>query len=153
MYKLTINLQQIRKSCVYLMTSKQIHLTELRKIKAQIKVTAKPKYEPMHNVPGAKHVFSYSIKIENFSEEIVQLKRRHWYITDGDSNNRDVEGEGVIGKQPILHPGQSFEYQSWCPIASEYGAMSGYYTFMTSNNEIFEVDIPQFILMPDYLLN
>ena len=127
-------------------------MTELRKIKAQIKVTAIPKYEPLQEVQGAKHVFSYLIKIENFSEQIVQLKRRHWYILDGDSN-REVEGEGVIGEQPILHPGQSFEYQSWSPIVSEYGSMSGQYTFTTMSNELFDVEIPHFLLMPDYLLN
>ena len=128
-------------------------MTELRHIKAQIKVSSKPKYEPLHEVTGAKHVFSYTIKIENCSDKIVQLKRRHWFILDGDYNKREVEGEGVIGEQPTLHPGQSFEYQSWCPIASDYGSMSGYYTFRTMNNEEFKVDIPQFVLMPDYLLN
>jgi ApaG protein len=128
-------------------------LTEIRKIKAQIKVTAKPKYESLHEVRGAKHVFSYTIKIENLSDEIVQLKRRHWFILDGDAGNREVEGEGVIGEQPILHPGQSFEYQSWCPIASDYGSMSGFYTFTAENDETFEVEIPNFVLMPDYLLN
>ncbi len=128
-------------------------MTGLRKIKAQIKVTAKPQYEPLQEVQGAKHVFSYIIKIENLSEEIVQLTRRHWFILDGNEAAREVEGEGVIGEQPVLYPGESFEYQSWCPIASDYGSMSGYYTFRTMTNNEFEVDIPNFVLMPDYLLN
>ncbi|MBT8327699.1 MAG: Co2+/Mg2+ efflux protein ApaG, partial [Bacteroidia bacterium] len=104
-------------------------------------------------VQGAQHVFSYTIIIENLSKETVQLRRRHWFIADGDIDDREVEGEGVIGEQPILEPGESFEYQSWSPMISEYGSMKGYYTFTTMNNETFKVEIPQFLLMPDYLLN
>ena len=94
-----------------------------------IQVIAKPKHEKGHTVQGASYVFSYHITIINQSEVTVQLQRRHWYISDGMFGEREVEGEGVIGQMPTLKPGDKFEYESWCPVSSEYESRNGYFTF------------------------
>lgn len=123
-------------------------------IRTQIKVLAKPKHEKGHTVQGASYVFSYRITIENFSNVSIRLTRRQWYISDGLFGEREVEGEGVIGQMPTIDPGEKFEYESWCPVSSEYGSMTGYFTFENlKNNEVFYVDIPPMVLLPEFVLN
>lgn len=123
-------------------------------ISHQIHVTAIPRHEKKQSVHGAQYVFSYHIIIENFSNHPVQLRRRHWYISDGIFGEREVEGEGVIGQMPVIIPGSRFEYESWCPVASDYGSMSGYFTFEDlQTREEIEVDIPPFVLLPEFVLN
>jgi len=129
-------------------------LTDLKKINTNVVVTAKPKHEHLHEVEGANLVFSYLIRIENQSNDTIKLLRRHWFICDGNYDEREVEGQGVVGEQPILEPGDTFEYQSWCPIISEFGYMGGYYTFNSvEKHENFIVEIPTFLLLPNYVLN
>lgn len=99
-------------------------------------------------------VYAYSIHITNWSDQPVQLIRRHWDIHDLQAGVRLVEGEGVIGKKPVLQAGEHFEYDSWCPMRSEIGCMRGHYTFMALDTlEEFEIDIPEMVLIPDYLMN
>lgn len=130
------------------------YMTELRKISSQINVEVFAKHEPLHVVEEANYVHSYTITITNNSNEIVQLERRHWFITDGLEYEREVEGEGVVGERPILEPGQFYTYQSWVPLINEYGIMSGYYQFTAlSNGDTFEVAIDPFMLQPVYQLN
>lgn len=129
-------------------------LPNTEKINSLIKITANPKHERFEEVQGANLVFSYTIRIENNSDESVQLQRRNWLITDGCVEQREVEGVGVVGETPILNPGDHFEYQSWCPLANEFGIMQGYYTFAeTTRFETFKVEVPTFLLLPDYQLN
>jgi len=124
------------------------------KLNTLIKVTAKPKHELFQEIKGAKLVFSYTIRIENNSNEVVQLQRRNWLITDGCIEQREIEGVGVVGETPVLNPGDHFEYQSWCPLANDYGIMEGYYTFAeTTEFKSFKVKIPSILLLPFYLLN
>jgi ApaG protein len=124
------------------------------KLNTLIKVTASPKHELFQEIQGAKLVFSYNIRIENNSDETVQLQRRKWLITDGCVEQREVEGEGVVGETPVLNPGDHFEYQSWCPLANDFGAMEGYYTFAeTRTFQTFKVKIHPFLLLPFYQLN
>ena len=119
-----------------------------------ITITTKPRYEPEQNAKGAKHVFSYLITITNNGLETIQLLRRHWYITDGIFEEREVAGEGVIGQQPTLEPGESFEYQSWCPVSEDYGSMRGYFTFVELRTGIeVKANVDTFLLMPEELLN
>ena len=95
-----------------------------------------------------RHVFSYEVIIENRSANVVQLLRRHWLIFDSIGEHREVEGEGVVGSQPILKPGEKFKYQSWCPLISEVGKMHG--TFLMERKdtgEKFRVHIPEFHLI------
>jgi ApaG protein len=120
-----------------------------------IKISVTPSYmvEESHPARG-RHLFSYLIEIENVSDQVVQLMSRHWYILDSFSHSREVEGEGVVGQQPILHPGQFHRYTSWCPLESDIGLMFGFYKMrITHSGEEFEVRIPEFTLCSDAKLN
>lgn len=120
----------------------------------QIKVNMIPQHQKNRKVPGAQHVFSYELTIFNNSIEELQLIRRHWFITDGVLGVREVEGEGVIGEKPIINPGDSFTYQSWCPISEDYGSMSGYFTFLViRTGEIGYANIDTILLIPNETLN
>ena len=102
-------------------------------------------YAEQHSSPG-QHVFVYFITLENRGHETVQLLSREWFIYDGNGEVGHVQGEGVVGDQPILEPGQSYQYNSFCPIAQPPGSMHGYYTFQNTLGELFRVEIPAFAL-------
>ena len=100
------------------------------------------------------YAFEYSISIENQSSDIVQLNSRHWVILDSLNEEETVDGEGVIGKKPVLKPGQSHTYTSGCLLASPYGAMYGYYRMINLNStKKFNVMIPVFKLSAPFSLN
>ena len=129
-------------------------MDSIKDISKQIFITARPKHEKDQELQGATYVFSYHIFIQNLSEHTIQLKRRQWYISDGLFDEREVEGVGVIGQMPVLKPNEKFEYESWCPVASEYGSMNGFFTFVEmSSEQIFEVEIPAMVLLPEFVLN
>jgi ApaG protein len=99
-------------------------------------------------------MFSYKINIENLSDYTVQLISRHWYIFDSNGTHREVEGEGVIGVQPVIEPHENYEYVSGCNLKTEIGKMSGTYTFKRLvDNQLFEVTIPEFELLCPFKLN
>jgi ApaG protein len=89
-------------------------------------------------------VFEYTVRITNQSEETVQLVSRHWIITDALDHVHEVKGLGVIGEQPVLAPGESFKYSSWCPLKTPTGAMRGTYQMVRSNGDPFEIEIAPF---------
>ena len=91
-------------------------------------------------------VFAYRIRITNQSSGSVQLLNRYWLITDGMGRKEEVRGPGVIGQQPKLAPGESFEYESFCPLPTSTGTMRGQYEFVGQNGAHFEVEIPEFFL-------
>ena len=93
-----------------------------------------------------KFVFAYFVTIENTSQEPVQLLRRHWYIHDANEKVKEVEGEGVIGKQPKIMPGEAHEYNSFCVLETMEGFMEGTYLMQRSTGEQFKVNIPRFHL-------
>jgi ApaG protein len=93
-----------------------------------------------------RFLWSYTVTIENSGAETVQLIARYWQITDEAGRIQEVRGPGVVGAQPILDPGQSFEYTSGCPLPTASGAMNGRYLMRTVSGEAFEVDIPIFLL-------
>ena len=93
-----------------------------------------------------KFVFAYFIRIENHGAEEVQLLRRHWHIIDGSGEAKEVEGEGVVGKQPVITPGKSHEYNSFCVLETFEGTMEGTYLMQRSNGEQFRALIPRFPL-------
>jgi ApaG protein len=95
---------------------------------------------------AGKWFWVYHIRIENRSGRTVQLLTRHWRITDGRGAVNLVEGDGVVGEQPILHPGQSHDYVSGCPLATPHGSMQGHYTFRAEDGSLFEAAIPFFPL-------
>ncbi len=99
-------------------------------------------------------LFSYRITIENKSENVVQLLSRHWDIFDSNFEHREVDGEGVIGEQPILAPDEIFEYESACSLTTDMGKMKGFYTLLRLvDNTKLKVLIPEFELITAYRLN
>ena len=100
-----------------------------------------------------KYVFAYYIEIENTGDRTVKLMSRHWWITDEHGQVREVEGEGVIGKQPVLAPGQVFSYSSWCVLPTPSGRMRGSYSMADLSGESFEVPVPQFNLTASAAVN
>jgi ApaG protein len=112
-----------------------------------IKVTVKPVYLEEQSSPDEEHyVWAYHVRIENRGRETVQLKSRHWRITDNRGRIEEVRGPGVVGEQPLLHPGESFEYTSGTPLPTPSGIMVGSYQMETKAGERFEVRIPAFSL-------
>lgn len=93
-----------------------------------------------------EYVFAYTIKIQNNGIEKCQLITRHWVITESDFSVQEVHGEGVVGKQPIIEPGKSFEYTSAAILKSEVGTMKGFYDMVTDDGRVFKAAIPQFTL-------
>ena len=120
-----------------------------------VKVTVTTNYLPDYSSPVQQHyVFAYKITIENNSEFTVKLLRRHWYIHDATGSVREVEGEGVVGQQPTLEPGESHEYVSGCNLKTGMGKMRGTYLMeRLVDGKQFYVTIPDFVLIVPYKLN
>lgn len=103
---------------------------------------------PEQSEPGRGRWFwAYHIRIENGSPQSVQLLTRHWVITDGRGARHSVEGEGVVGEQPMIAPGASYDYVSGCPLATPTGTMQGSYHMIGEDGAGFDVDIPKFALI------
>ena len=120
-----------------------------------VQVTVTTNYLPDYSSPGQQHfVFAYKINIQNNSEFTVKLLRRYWQIFDSNGTVREVEGEGVVGQQPTLEPGDSHQYVSGCNLKTGIGKMTGNYTMerLVDGRE-FKVDIPEFVLIVPYKLN
>jgi len=113
-----------------------------------IRVIAEPKFLAEESKPQESlYVFAYTITLTNVGTEPVQLLSRHWIITDGTGSVREVKGDGVIGQQPVLEPGASFEYSSFSPIATPMGNMRGSYLMKALNSgQSFQARIPLFFL-------
>ncbi len=105
------------------------------------------------NLAEGQWFFAYTITIVNESEVTVQLISRHWVITDANGVVREIRGPGVVGKQPILEPGDSFEYTSFCPLKTSFGTMHGTYRMATDNGETFDAEIAPFQLGQPYSIN
>lgn len=120
-----------------------------------IKISANAEFQELYSRPEQRnYFFSYRIRIENNSDYTVQLMRRHWHIFDSAGTNHEVEGEGVVGQQPVLKPGDYYEYESACNLNSEMGTMVGTYTFVReADGGNFEVKIPRFELMASWRMN
>lgn len=116
------------------------------KISDGIEISVETFYQPEYSNPlSAEFMFAYRISIENHNPFPVQLQRRHWHIFDSNGEYREVEGEGVVGVQPILNPGERYQYVSGCNLRSEMGKMTGTYTMENlSNKTTFAVNIPSF---------
>ncbi len=112
-----------------------------------IQVTVKPQYLPDQSDPAkSQFVWAYQVRIENKGEETVQLRSRHWMITDGMGRRQDVKGPGVVGKTPRLKPGEVFEYTSGTPLSTPSGFMGGSYQMVSESGENFDIEIPTFSL-------
>jgi ApaG protein len=124
-------------------------------ISSGIQISVVPKYIAKDSNPSiGKFIFSYDVEITNTRKNTVKLLNRHWYIYESILIKREVKGEGVVGVQPEIPPGDSFQYTSWCPINSSMGKMVGRYEFIDEESkEKFFVQIPEFILTADFVLN
>jgi ApaG protein len=119
-----------------------------------IKVSVKSFYLAERSSPSAQqYAFAYTVRIANEGEETAQLRSRHWIITDGDGKVQEVRGEGVVGAQPVLRPGQHFEYTSWCMLPTPHGSMHGTYQMVTEEGDQFDAAIAPFPLALPYSLN
>ena len=120
-----------------------------------VKVSVRTEYQPEYSSPMQAHyVFTYRITIENGSGYTVQLLRRHWMIHDSNGSVREVEGEGVVGQQPVLEPGEAHEYVSGCNLRSSVGKMVGTYLMeRIIDGKQFRVTIPEFTMVVPFRLN
>ena len=113
----------------------------------QISVSVEPFYLDEQSEPSDNHfIWAYRVTIRNDGSAVVQLLNRHWRITDAEGRVQEVKGPGVVGEQPVLSPGESFEYTSGCPLATPSGFMVGTYEMKAENGERFDIDIPAFSL-------
>ncbi|MFZ4573217.1 MAG: Co2+/Mg2+ efflux protein ApaG [Phycisphaerales bacterium] len=129
--------------------------TSSETVTSGVRVRALPMYLPAESDPDARRfVFGYRIRITNESEQQVKLLSRYWLIVDANGAEATVRGEGVVGQQPELGPGESFEYSSYCPLTTPWGTMEGKYTMVhlfdgpkESRGPVFEIDIARFYLV------
>jgi len=118
-----------------------------RTVTRSIQVTVQPSFVEDDSSPGEnRYVWAYTIEIVNLGLEPVQLRSRFWRIIDGKGRTEEVRGVGVVGKEPSLKPGESFEYTSGCPLSTPSGIMAGTYQMQTESGEMFSVEIPAFSL-------
>jgi len=112
-----------------------------------IRVTVQPVYLDEQSSPeDGQYVWAYQVRIENLGRSTVRLRNRYWSITDAHGRTQEVRGPGVVGEQPLLRPGDSFEYTSGCPLPTPSGVMVGSYEMEAENGERVEVAIPAFSL-------
>src|ERR1700744_724354 len=117
------------------------------RVTRNIRVAVKPNFLDDQSDPEERrYLWSYTVTIENKGGETVQLLSRYWHITDAEGHIQEVRGPGVVGAQPVLAPGQSFQYPSGCPLPTASGAMQGRYVMRAATGEEFEAEIPGFVL-------
>ncbi|MGJ5176083.1 Co2+/Mg2+ efflux protein ApaG [Bradyrhizobium oligotrophicum] len=118
-----------------------------RAVTRLIEVTVEPNFLPeKSSVTDGRWFWSYTVVITNTGEETVRLRSRHWIITDGVGRQQEVRGEGVVGEQPVLAPGERFEYTSGVPLTTASGFMSGSYQMESDSGEQFDIAVPAFSL-------
>ncbi len=115
---------------------------------AGITVRVQPHFAAEHSDPDrGRWAWTYHVRIENGTDRAVQLLDRHWIITDGTGRRTEVEGPGVVGEQPVIAPGESFDYVSGCPLPTPWGRMEGSYGMVAADGSRFRVAIPAFDLV------
>jgi ApaG protein len=119
-----------------------------------IRVEVMASYSPENSRPlEGEWVFQYTVRITNQSTSTVQLLGRHWLITDAADQTEEVRGPGVVGKQPVLAPGESFKYSSWCPLKTTTGMMRGTYEMARTDGSHFDIEIAPFALRARYTVH
>ncbi len=118
-----------------------------------IEIEVEPRFLPEHSDPdSAEYTFAYTVTVRNHGEHSVQLLARHWIITDGNNQVREVKGAGVVGQQPHIGPGKSYRYSSGAILATKTGTMEGSYQMRADTGEQFDAAIPAFgLIHPDSL--
>ena len=119
-----------------------------------VRVHVRSQYSPEKSRPAENEwLFLYTVTISNEGNEPVRLLTRHWIITDGTGRVEEVRGPGVVGQQPSLEPGQSFEYTSSCPLSTPFGVMEGSYQMVLGSGETFDAKIAPFTLSEPYTVH
>jgi ApaG protein len=119
-----------------------------------VRVKVEAEYSPTHSQPSqGRWFFLYTVLITNEGPETVQLVTRHWIITDAGGHIEEVRGPGVVGQQPVLEPGESFEYTSGCPLTTPWGSMRGSYQMVTGDGDGFDAAIGEFTLKAPYTVH
>jgi len=119
-----------------------------------VRVEVMSRHSPENSRPQqGEWVFQYTVRITNQGSETVQLLSRHWIITDASEHIEEVEGPGVVGEQPVLAPGESFKYSSWCPLKTPIGKMQGTYQMASPGGAHFDIEIAPFALRATYTVN
>ena len=113
-----------------------------------IRVQAAAQFIPDRSEPDEMWFYAYRVRIINEGDERAKLLSRHWVVLDANNQRREVDGEGVVGRQPDLGPGEMFEYTSGCPLNTAWGTMEGCYTFLRPDGSTFEAEIGRFFLVP-----
>jgi ApaG protein len=117
-----------------------------------IRVGVEPRFLEKESAPGQNRFFwAYTVEITNLGAEAVQLRARHWQITDGFGRQQQVSGAGVVGEEPVIAPGDSYSYTSGCPLETPHGTMTGTYVMQSAGGETFMIDIPLFPLDSPYV--
>lgn len=123
-------------------------------ITRSIRVAVRARYAPDQSEPADEHwFFLYTVRITNEGSDTVQLVSRHWIITDANGHVEEVRGPGVVGEQPVLGPGESFEYTSACPLSTSFGTMHGTYQMVARSGETFDVEIAAFTLAEPHTIH
>lgn len=121
------------------------------KVTNEVKVSVVPVYLDEHSDPSEDHyVWAYTVQVENLSDRKIQLLNRHWVITDGTGHIQEVQGEGVVGEKPTLHPGEGFRYTSGTSLATPTGVMVGSYEMRDEFGRTFPIEVPLFSLDSPY---
>jgi ApaG protein len=118
-----------------------------------VRVEVLSRHSPESKHPTHEWVFGYTVRITNQGNETVQLLSRHWIITDALERTEEVKGPGVVGEQPVLGPGESFKYSSWCPLRTPTGTMRGTYQMVRANGERFDIEVAPFGLRARYTVH
>jgi ApaG protein len=127
------------------MSSTQMELAPLSdSTTSGVRVEVISQHVPESSHPTHQFVFRYTVRITNNSAETVQLLSRHWIISDALEHIEEVRGPGVVGEQPVLAPGQSYKYSSWCPLRTPTGSMRGTYQMARTNGEVFDIEVAPF---------
>jgi ApaG protein len=133
--------------CALLWAPRGDLLPDSEAVTKSVRVRVESRYSPEHSNPGrGEWFFLYTVRITNEGAVTVQLVNRHWVITNATGGVEQVRGPGVVGRQPVLKPGESFEYTSGCPLRTPFGSMRGSYQMVTENGETFDAEIQSFAL-------
>jgi ApaG protein len=132
----------------------QLHASTSEAVTNNVRVEVDSRYAPEESQPfQGRWVFHYTIRITNEGDETVQLLSRHWIITDAMGHVEEVKGPGVVGEQPVLAPGEAFQYTHRCPLTTSTGLMRGTYQMVTEGGDHFDVEIAPFALHEPYTVH
>ena len=131
-----------------------LHASTSEAVTNNVRVEVESRYAPEHSQPFQNlWVFHYTVRITNETGETVQLVSRHWVITDASGHTEEVRGPGVVGEQPVLAPGEAFQYTSSCPLKTSTGVMRGAYQLVNEEGTQFDVEIAPFALHEPYTVH